>query len=118
MRALKLDENLRAEVGTVLRTHGLNAATVLGQRLRGRPDWYVINVCQSEGRAIITLDRGFLDSAAFPPLLYSGTIVLRPVTQSTSHILELVLHRLIPTLKMRDPSGSLWVVEMSGVTIK
>ena len=117
MPKLKLDENLRPQIQNVLVSHRLNAATVAGQGLRGRPDGHIIHVCQSEQRALITLDRDFENRHVYPPLLYHGIIVLRPQTQSTADILDLVVNVLVPELRRQDVARHLWIVEPTRVTV-
>lgn len=56
MANFKVDENLPDEVADRLRQAGHDATSVLGQRLGGHDDASVAAVCQTESRALITLD--------------------------------------------------------------
>lgn len=113
----KVDENLPVEAAEALRTGGHDALTVLDQRLVGSPDPQVAAVCQSEGRAIVTLDLDFSDIRAYPPAAYSGIIVLRPRNQAKPTVLGLMA-RVIPLLAVEPLVGRLWIVQETGVRIR
>lgn len=74
----KTDENLPAEIVTLLCDHGHDAISVVEQQLAGAPDNVVAKVCQSEQRVLVTLDLDFADIRAYPPDEYSGIIVCSP----------------------------------------
>jgi predicted nuclease of predicted toxin-antitoxin system len=58
---LKLDENVAGAVVGILRSHGHDVHTVLEEALGGRDDPTVLHAAVSEGRVLLTLDRGFGD---------------------------------------------------------
>lgn len=93
----KVDENLPVEIAELLRQHAYDALTVTEQQLNGQPDAHIADVCQAEGRALVTLDLDFADIRGYPPGDYAGIIVLRPATQSIVSVLSL-LQRLLPLL--------------------
>jgi predicted nuclease of predicted toxin-antitoxin system len=90
----KIDENLHAGAGELLRQHGHDAATVFDQGLRGKADADIANVCRQESRAIITLDLDFADIRTYSPADYAGIIVLRLHDQSQASVSR-VLARII-----------------------
>ena len=55
---LKTDENLPDSVAMLLRAAGHDVTTVLEEKLGGATDPQVAQVCRSEMRALVTLDRG------------------------------------------------------------
>ena len=57
----KVDENLPIEAAELLRDAGHDAITVHDQQMVGQPDPRIATVCQSESRAIVTLDLDFSD---------------------------------------------------------
>lgn len=77
----KLDENMPGEAAVSLRSAGHDVRTVLEQRLGGRPDADVLNVCRDEGRILVTLDIGFGDIQSYPPASHAGVWVVRAETQ-------------------------------------
>jgi predicted nuclease of predicted toxin-antitoxin system len=107
---LKTDENLPNSAAILLRTAGHDVATVLGEKLGGVVDPKVAEVCRSETRALVTLDRGLGNIRAYPPTDYHGIIVLRPRDQSVDAILALV-RKLIALLETNSVVGALWIVD-------
>jgi predicted nuclease of predicted toxin-antitoxin system len=83
----------------------------------GSLDPHVASVCQSEGRALVTLDLDFSDIRAYPPGNYHGIIVLRPRNQAKPTVLRL-LDRLIPLLTTEPLPGNLWIVQETGLRIR
>ena len=78
---LKLDENLPADALAVLRVRGVDVHTVGDEGLVGAVDPVVLDAARTEGRMLITLDRGFGDVRQHPPGTHPGIVVLRPVDQ-------------------------------------
>ena len=113
----KIDENLPIEVSRLLGQAGHDAATVVAQALSGSPDPDIASVCQSEGRALITLDTDFADIRFYPPAEYPGLIVLRLRSQAKPHVLEIVDH-LTRLLQREVVAGRLWIVEEERVRIR
>lgn len=117
MARFKVDENLPATVADELRAAGHDAMTVLQQGLGGRDDLEVHRVCRSEGRTILTLDRGFGDPRRHPTAGGPGVIVLRPSAQDRDVTLGLV--RVLISRLDRDPlDGALWIVDSSRIRIR
>lgn len=113
----KIDENLPIEVAEVLAQAGHDALTIHDQRMIGHPDPQVAAVCQSEQRALLTLDLDFADIRAYPPGDYFGVVVLRPRTQSKSAALNLV-SLLLPLLATEPLTGNLWILQENGLRIR
>lgn len=113
----KADENLPVEVAQTLRKAGFDAATVHEQRLAGRPDETLAEVCQAERRTMITLDLDFADIRQYPPEQYAGMIVLRPSSQDVTHIVSLV-NRLLNHLDTEPLKGRLWIVNDHSLRIR
>lgn len=87
---LKTDENMPDSVAAFLRGAGHNVTTVLEEKLGGAADPRVAEICRTEGRALVTLDRGLGDIRTYPPAEHHGIVVLRPRDQSVDSILALV----------------------------
>lgn len=114
---IKLDENMPAEAVGILRSAGHDVHTVLDERLQGQPDTVVAQHMAVEGRALITLDRGFGDMRKYPPSHYAGILVLRPVSQDKPTVLSMV-ETLLPILDIGNPTGHLWIVEPDRVRVR
>src|SRR5688572_26617729 len=110
MLRFKIDENLPAELGAVLTEAGHDALTVIDQQMSGRPDPDIATACQLEGRAVITLDKGFSDIRSYPPADYAGIIVFRLARLDKWRILA-TLQRLLPILGAQSLVGKLWIVD-------
>lgn len=106
----KLDENLPVAAADVLRHAGFDALTIFDQKMIGESDPYVASVCQAERRALITLDLDFSDIRTYPPSDFAGIIVLRPSTQGSQSVLDLV-ERLVPILDAEALDGNLWILD-------
>jgi predicted nuclease of predicted toxin-antitoxin system len=107
---LKTDENLPKTAADLLRAAGHDVSTVLEQGLRGVTDSRVAAVCRSEGRALLTPDRGLGDIRAYPPADYPGIVVLRAGGQEIDRIIGLI-RRLIALLETQSLGGTLWILD-------
>src|SRR5690606_21698980 len=113
----KIDENLPVEVAAALQAAGHDAVTIHDQRMVGTPDPQVAVVCQSERRALVTLDLDFADIRTYPPGDFPGIIVLRPRTQAKPFVLSLIA-QLTPLLGVEQLDARLWIVQENGVRIR
>ena len=107
---LKTDENLPASVAMLLRTAGHDVTTILEEKLGGAADPKVAELCRSEARALVTLDRGLGNIRVYLPTDYYGIVVLRPREQSADAILALV-ETFVTLLETNTLAGTLWIVD-------
>jgi predicted nuclease of predicted toxin-antitoxin system len=114
---LKVDENLPIEVAQLLREAGHDVYSVHEQGLVGAKDQVLARVCQSENRAMVTLDTHFANIRAYPPENYSGLIVLRLARQDKPHVLE-VIRRLLTLFSSETLVGKLWIVDEKRVRVR
>ncbi|OKH52719.1 hypothetical protein NIES2101_13870 [Calothrix sp. HK-06] len=114
---LKLDENVNLHVVTFLQLAGHDVATVPGQRLTSAPDTEVIEVCRSEGRCLVTCDRGFGNRLRYNPSNYAGIIIIRLPPQTTLADWREAINTLIAGLENMDVTGKLWVIRQGRITI-
>ncbi len=113
----KIDENLPIEIAELLNDAGYDAKTVNNQQLQGAKDPFLVNVCKSEHRALVTLDTDFSDIRAYAPEDFSGIIVLRVRTQAKSHIIK-VFGSILPLFNRELLTRHLWIVEETKVRIR
>ena len=106
----KIDENLPAEAGEILRGSGFVADTVGDENLSGADDEAVASASRSEDRILVTLDLDFANIRAYPPGEHAGIIVLRVKRQDRTTVLAYV-RRLATALGSRNPTGELWIVD-------
>jgi predicted nuclease of predicted toxin-antitoxin system len=86
----KLDENLPASAAVPLTKGGHDVDTVAAEGLTGAPDPDVVVAAATEGRVLITLDRGLGDLRAYPPGSHAGIVVLRLTDQSAPAVSDAV----------------------------
>jgi len=113
----KVDENLPAELLLDLRAAGHQAETVPGQGLTGASDPTVMERVRSEGRILLTMDKGIANARAYPPQRYAGIILFRPRTSGRGAVLSFV-RRHLPTLLQADLAGHLLVVSERGIRVR
>lgn len=110
----KVDENLPAELAADIKAAGHDAATVFDQGMIGDVDSAIMSHVQSEGRVILTMDKGIADVRAYPPAQYPGIVLFRPGNMGRSQTLAFVRQHL-PALLQSALSGHLFVVSDSGI---
>lgn len=114
---LKVDENLPVEVAQLLREAGHDVFSVYEQKLAGAKDQVVAEVCQTEGRALVTLDTHFANIRSYPPVNFAGLIVFRLSRQDKPHILQ-IMSRIQNLLESETLQGKLWIVEEDRVRVR
>ena len=113
----KIDENLPVEFAEVLQSEGWDAVTVLDEEMSGASDMDIFAICSTESRALISLDMDFTDIRLYPPLESPGILVFRIQPQDKEHLLD-VLKKIIPLMKEKDLTRSLWIVEEDRIRIR
>ena len=113
----KVDENMPVETAEVLCRAGHDASTILDEHMGGAPDSDIAKMCQTEARALLTLDAGFGDIRRYPPKQHCGLIVLRLQQRDRAQTLE-VVKRLLPELEEDSLNGQLWIVEEWQIRIR
>jgi predicted nuclease of predicted toxin-antitoxin system len=113
--SLKVDEDLSEEVSILLRGAGFDVTSVLGQGWKGRKDLQIWFDLQSEGRALVTGDKGFAQLAALPP--HHGVVLLRPERESRAAFLRLV-RLAVDSGMLNDLGNAILVVTESRIRIR
>lgn len=109
---IKLDENLGSlRVATWLRMAGHDVATVREQGLTSMPDNQLIDICRSEGRCLITSDRGFGNCLKYNPATYAGIVITRLPSPHTFADWREAVETLILGLEQAEVAGKLWIVQ-------
>ena len=113
----KLDENLGDLGRALLEAAGHDVMTVRDQNLVGVSDRKLFDVCQGEGRVLITLDYDFAHFLRFPVAETGGTIVVTCRGRQSPAVIEKRIGEVVEALKHDDPTGALWIVEPGRVRI-
>jgi predicted nuclease of predicted toxin-antitoxin system len=113
----KIDENLHDDVADLLATRGHDVHTVHTEGLKGCDDDFLATHCKNEDRALVTLDLDFADIRSYPPVDYSGIIVLRVSSQSRPHVLG-VMARVADSLEREQLGHRLWIVTDASIRIR
>jgi predicted nuclease of predicted toxin-antitoxin system len=113
----KLDENLGCSALEVLTLAGHDVDTVLQEGLSGTDDDHLFLVCQTEQRALITLDRDFGQTLRFPPGQSAGIAILELPPRLHPQSIVARLKELLVLIAMRPISGELWIVEPGRIRI-
>ncbi len=111
---VKLDENLGERGARILRSAGHDVATVVEQRMSGAQDQALIDICRTEERCLVTLDRDFSNPFIFPPDRYSGIAVLKVTDDARTEAVFQALQILAVALNQGDIHGKLWSVGTDG----
>jgi len=114
---LKVDENIGRSGIEFLRQRCQDTIGVHEQGLGRKADNVVFDVCVTEGRTLITLDRDFGQVPRFPPERIAGIVVLDLGGPAS---LPRLLDRLRDFLALagsRCVTGELWIVEPGRVRV-
>ena len=111
----KLDENLGRGAAAQLQQAGHEVSTVPEQGLAGVSDRTLIEVCQAEGRCLVTLDLEFGNPLIFDPAHYPGIVVLRLPARPAPEGLVDAVQTLIGGLTQWSVAGKLWIIQRSRI---
>ena len=84
----KVDENLPEEIAEVLRRFGIDAETVLSERLHGQPDSVIWKAACTEGRVLITQDIGIADIRLLDATEHPGLLLLRLASDARQNLID------------------------------
>jgi len=113
----KLDENLPAELVVDLRAAGHEAQTAAEEGLTGAADSVLVERARTEGRVLLTMDKGIADVRTYPSKQYAGVILFRPASSGQGAVLSFIRRHLSSILRT-DPTGRLLVVSERGIRIR
>lgn len=115
---IKVDENISRSAVDILRHSGLHdVRTIYEQGLSGASDDLVSQVCNTESRVLITLDRDFGQVHRFPPRESAGIVVLELGGPATASLLHARLREFLTLLETRSVNNELWIIEPGRVRV-
>ncbi len=113
---IKLDENLgNLRIVTLLRLAGHDVATVKEQGLTSTPDEELIDICHTEARSLVTIDKGFGNRLKYKPSNYTGIVVMRLPPRPNFADYRKVAETLIAGLERADVTGKLWIIQAGSI---
>ncbi len=113
----KPDENLPAELVDDLYSAGHEAQTASEEGLTGVADSVLVGRARTEGRVLLTMDKGIADPRSYPPEQYAGIILFRPPSSGRGAVLTFIRRHLVNILRT-DPTGRLLVVSDRGIRMR
>jgi predicted nuclease of predicted toxin-antitoxin system len=114
---VKVDENLPTTAAGVLRQAGYDPETVVDEGLVGASDSAISAAAASEGRILLTMDRGLGDVRAHPPGSHPGIVVLR-VRDQDARATVAVVADLLDSFDLAEFSGCNVIVERDRVRVR
>lgn len=113
--AIKIDEDLPADLAELLTRAGHDATTVFRQGMTGSSDEVVWNVVQREGRCLFTADKGFSARAVTSPS-HCGLVLFRLPHESRKGYIGL-LEKLLQTNSLDALEAATVVVSPEAVRV-
>lgn len=111
---IKTDEDLPNAVAALLRDAGHEVHTVVEQGLGGASDPVIWARAQSEGRLVVTADKGFADIREHPPGTHRGVVLLRPAQDGIRPMVALAT-ALLKACPLERLAGCVTVVSPRGI---
>ena len=113
----KLDENFGSRSHELFVQYGHDVETVKTQKLQGCTDEILYNVCCSEQRCLVTLDKDFSDIIRFSPKNSGGIVIVRPSINPSIFLLKKLIASFLEELKNNTVAKQLWIVEPGRIRI-
>lgn len=113
----KIDEDLPGQTSELFLARGHDVKTVVGQGWQGLADKLIWLRIQTEGRWLVTGDKGFADLRTYPPGSHAGVVLLRPFEESRSAYLRLT-EIVLEQVDFEKNAGATIVITHHGVRIR
>lgn len=113
----KLDENFGTRTQAIFRDAGFEVQTVRQQSLQGASDTRLYEVCQTEGRCLVTLDLDFSNVLRFPPEQTFGIVVIRMPRNPRLNTLEQLVRQFLHAIEQVSLERKLWIVETGRIRV-
>jgi len=114
---VKLDENMPADLATLLVKGGHDVRGVLDERLGGSADSVIVEAAHREERILMTFDTDFADVRHYPPGSHAGIVVFRLRDQRWA-TLEQPATRLLEQGRLEELATSLAIVTETRVRLR
>ena len=114
---VKLNENLPAALGALLRSANYDVCTVAEQRLSGAADTSILEAATTEERLVMTFDTDFADIRHYLVGSHAGVVVFRLDDQRWD-VLKEPVQRLIASGVLEQLHGGLAIVDAGRVRLR
>jgi predicted nuclease of predicted toxin-antitoxin system len=115
---IKIDEDLPRAVADVLRAAGHHVVTVPEQGWSGWADARIWTAMRTEGRILVTADKGFADLRRFRNAGGSVGIVLFRVQRESWKSYHTLANRLVDSVDLGQLKGAVAVVTEKGIRVR
>ena len=112
-----MDEDLPKAVVHLMCERGHQAVSVLDQKMGGWKDPQIWAAVQSEGRFLVTADKGLADARTHPPGSHAGVLLLRPDQDGVQPLMEL-MKGVLQQADLTSLSGTITVATPRGIRIR
>lgn len=114
---IKVDEDLPPIIAELLRNRGYEATTVVEQHMGGYKDAELWKAIQTEGKFLVTADKGFANILEHPPGTHAGVLLLRPDEDGIRPMVVLI-HDVLATFKLDTLAGTIAVATPRGIRLR
>ena len=118
MNRFLIDEDVPRSTAVALRDAGFHAEDVRDVGLRGHSDADVFAHAQTTGAVLVSCDKGFANTLAFPVGSHAGIIVIRIPDEASPSELNRELLRAIGQLANESLAGYLVILEVGRIRIR
>ena len=114
---IKVDEDLPRVIVRMLRERGHDAVGVVEQGMGGWKDPALWEAVQTEGRFLITADKGFADIRIHRPGTHAGVLLLRPAQDGIRPVVRL-LEQVLSNCDLEDLRQTVAVATPRGLRVR
>lgn len=118
MKQIKLDENFPPAFTSVFEAGGIDASSVLKQKISGTDDDHLYHLCIKEKRIIVTFDLDFANIIRYPSDTTPGIIVCRVRQKITLKDIKALCEKLVGILNSTDLENNLVIVDGNKLRIR
>ena len=109
----KLDENIPVQLASNINAQGHSASTVFSEKISGIKDIALLQLCQEQDYALVTLDNDFASVYAFK----HGIIVIRTASQGAKSVVE-AFENLVKNFDLNELRNKVVIVDNQHIRVR
>jgi len=113
----KLNEDMPASAGDVVKAAGHEVATVHEEALGGAADEIIADICKAEEMILITLDLDFASVISYPPSTHPGIMVIRVARASAAKV-NAIMREVFTSTDVEHLRGTISIAEPGRVRLR